>query len=257
MTLDRMNDLYKKGLYSPINYYLGLLAILKHGADVGVVMGRVPETLLGTILAVAARHRKSEDRTTDPEENTITGNILAWGKSHSLATKLRPKASPPGPQSINRLRIALNLTVEEFALQLEVSPWIVASWERGERAPSKAVQAKLDALEAFLKKPRTGRRVASRGGRPRENEHSPRRKSASRRSVAEDVPSKRQGEDGVETQRLLHVAAEKSRDGSNSNRRVASKKRVRTVGKGDGSDDGGDEGVTKPKRRRSKPGDVR
>ncbi len=80
MTLDRMNDLYKKGLYSPINYYLGLLAILKDGADVGVVMGRVPETLLGTILVIAARHRKSEDRTTDPEENTITGNIVAWGE---------------------------------------------------------------------------------------------------------------------------------------------------------------------------------
>ncbi len=172
MTLDRMNDLYKKGLYSPINYYLGLLAILKHGADVGVVMGRVPETLLGTILDLAARHRKAKDRTTDPEENTITGNILAWGKSHSLASK-------------------------------------------------------------------------------------PSRQTASRRSVAKDVPSKRQGEDAVETQRPLHVAAEKSRDGSNSNRRVAAKKRVRTVGKGDGNDDGGDEGVTKPKRRRSKPGDVR
>ena len=164
MTLDRMNYLYKKGLYSPINYYLGLLAILKDGADLGVVMGRVPETLLETILVLAARHRKSEDRTTDSEENTMTGNILAWGKSRSLATKLRSKASPPGPQSINRLRIALNFTVEEFALQLDVSPWIVASWERGERAPSKAVQAKLDALEAFLKKPRTGRRVASGGG---------------------------------------------------------------------------------------------
>jgi len=166
MTLDKMNDLYRKGLYSPINYYLGLLAILKDGADVSVVMGSIPETLLGTILDLAARHGKSDDRTTDTEENMITGNILAWGKSHSLATK-------------------------------------------------------------------------------------PRRQSTSRRSVAEDVPSKRQGEDGVETQRLLHVAAEKSRDGSNSNRRVSAKKRAKTVGKGDGSDDGGDEAVTKPKRRRS------
>jgi len=164
MTLDRMNYLYKKGLYSPINYYLGLLAILKDGAELGVVMGRVPETLLETILVIAARHRKSQDRTTDPEETTITGNILAWGKSRSLATKPRLKAPPPGPQSINRLRIALNFTVEEFALQLDVSPRMVASWERGERAPSEAVQEKLDALEAFLKKPCTGRRVASGGG---------------------------------------------------------------------------------------------
>jgi len=69
--------------------------------------------------------------------------------------------------------------------------------------------------------------------------------------VAEDVPSKRQGEDGVETQRPLHVAAEKSRDGSNSSRRMAAKKRVKTTGKGDGSDDGGADGVTKPKRPRS------
>ena len=164
MTLDRMNYLYKKGSYSPINYYLGLLAILKNGADLGVVMGRVPETLLGTILDVAARHRKSQDRRIDSEETTISGNILAWGKSRSLATKPRPKASPPGTQSINRLRIALNFTVEEFALQLDVSPRRVASWERGERAPSEVVQEKLDALEAFLKKPRTGRRVASGGG---------------------------------------------------------------------------------------------
>jgi len=171
MTLDRMNYLYRKGLYSPINYYLGLLAILKNGADLGVVMGSIPETLLETILVIAARHWKSEVRTTDPEETTITGNILAWGKSHSLATK-------------------------------------------------------------------------------------PRRESTSRRSVAEDVPSKRLGEDGVETQRPLHIAAEKNRDGSNSSSRVAAKKRVRTVDKGDGSDDGGDEAVTKPKRRRSKPGDV-
>jgi DNA-binding transcriptional regulator YiaG len=255
MTLDMMNDLYGKGLYSPINYYLGLLAILKDGADLDVVMDRVPETLLGTILGIAARHRKSEDRTSDCEENTITGKILAWGKTRSLATKPRPKASPPAPPSVNRLRIAYNLTVEQFALQLDVSPSTVASWERGERAPSKAVQAKLDALEAFLKEPRTGRRVASGGGQPRQNEHSPRRKSASRRSVAEDVPSKLRSEDEVETQRPLHIAAEKNRDGSNSTRRVAAKKRVRTVGKGDGSDDGGDEGVTKPKRRRSKPGD--
>ncbi len=159
MTLDRMNYLYRKGLYSPINYYLGLLAILKDGADVGVVMGRVPETLLGTILVIAARHRKSEDRTTDPEENTITGNILAWGKSHSLATKPRPKASPPGPQSINRLRIALNLTVEEFALQLEVSPWIVASWEQGREG-------------TFKGSPGKARRV---GGVPEKASHRPSR----------------------------------------------------------------------------------
>lgn len=257
MTLDRMNSLYKKGLYSPINYYLGLLAILKDGADLGVVMDRVPETLLGTILALAARHRKSEDRTTDTEENTITGKILSWGKSRSLATKPRQKASPPGPRSINRLRIALDFTVEEFALQLEVSPWTVTSWERGERAPSKAVQAKLDALEAFLKKPRTGRRVGSEGGRPKESKHSPRRKSASRRTVPADVPSKQRGEDGVETQRPLHNAAEKNGDGSNSSRRVAAKKSVKPVGKGDGSNDGDDDGVTKPKGRRSEPGDVR
>ena len=256
MTLDRMNYLYKKGLYSPINYYLGLLAILKDGAELGVVMGRVPETLLETILVIAARHRKSEDRTTAPEETTITGNILAWGKSRSLATKPRLKAPPPGPQSINRLRIALNFTVEEFALQLDVSPRMVASWERGERGPSEAVQEKLDALEAFLKKPCTGRRVASGRGRPGESEHTPRRKSANRRSAAEDVPSKRRGEDGGETQRPLHIAAEKSRDGSDSSRRVAANKHVKTEGKGDGSDDGSDESVTKPKRRRSKPGDV-
>ena len=134
-------------------------------------MGRVPETLLGMILDVAARHRKSQDRRIDSEETTISGNILAWGKSRSLATKPRPKASPPGTQSINRLRIALNFTVEEFALQLDVSPRRVASWERGERAPSEVVQEKLDALEAFLKKPRTGRRVASGGAAKGERAH--------------------------------------------------------------------------------------
>ncbi len=87
MTIERMNDLYSKGLYSPINYYLGLLAILKDGADLEAVMLKVPKTLLETILAVAARQRESEDRMNDPEENTITGKIHAWGELHSLATK--------------------------------------------------------------------------------------------------------------------------------------------------------------------------
>ena len=87
MTLDRMNDLYSKGLYSPINYYLVLLTILKDGADLEAVMVKIPKTLVETIVALAARQRESEDLTTDPQEIKITGSILAWGESHSLATK--------------------------------------------------------------------------------------------------------------------------------------------------------------------------
>ena len=244
MTMDKMNYLYNKGLYSPINYYLGLLALLKAGANLGVVMNMVPETLLGTILDVAARHRKSRGRTTDHQETKITSDILAWGKSRSRATRPQPL--------INRLRIALALTVKQFALQLDVTSRQVASWERGEEAPPEAVQEKLDAISAYLQTPRIGRREASAEGRPKESEHTPRRKSAKRRSVAEEVPTKRRGAAGGETERPLRIAAEKSREGSDSSRGVAANKLVKTDGKGDD----GDDAVTKSKRRRSKPGDV-
>ena len=89
MTQERMNDLYHRGLYSPINYYLGLIALLKAGENLDAVMGGVPQPLLGTILDIAASHTSAEDRATDARETMITGSMLAWKESLSTLSKHR------------------------------------------------------------------------------------------------------------------------------------------------------------------------
>lgn len=81
MELARMNELYRKGLYSPANYYLGLLALLKAGADVATFISLVPESLVGTILDIAARHHESGNSALDDRENRIVQEIVAWGRS--------------------------------------------------------------------------------------------------------------------------------------------------------------------------------
>jgi hypothetical protein len=93
MALVKMNKLYEKGLYSPINYYLGLLALVKDGAEIPSVMGDVPEALLGMLLDTVRRHRESCTGEAGREEAAIIEGIVAWGSD----TRRRPRRvlSPP------------------------------------------------------------------------------------------------------------------------------------------------------------------
>ena len=94
--LVKMNKLYQKGLYSPINYYLGLLALVKDGAEIPSVMGEVPEALLGMILDTAKRHRESCTGEAGREEAAIIEGIVAWGERCPSATapSLEPAQKP-------------------------------------------------------------------------------------------------------------------------------------------------------------------
>ena len=83
MTQQTMNQLYERDLYSTINYYLGLLTLLKAGAEVSYAMEQVPDGLLGKILEIAGRHRESNPEITDHQEAAIIDGIVQWGRSHT------------------------------------------------------------------------------------------------------------------------------------------------------------------------------
>jgi hypothetical protein len=96
MPLVKMNKLYQKGLYSQTNYYLGLLALVKEGAEIPSVMGEVPEALLGMILDAAKRHLESSSGEAGREEAAIVEGIVAWGERCPSATapSLEPAQKP-------------------------------------------------------------------------------------------------------------------------------------------------------------------
>lgn len=96
MTLVIMNNMYDKCIYTTINYYLGLLALVKEGAEIPSVMGEVPEALLGMILDTAKRHRESCTGEAGREEAAIIEGIVAWGERCPSATapSLEPARKP-------------------------------------------------------------------------------------------------------------------------------------------------------------------
>jgi hypothetical protein len=86
VNITRMTELYLQGAYSPINYYLGLLALLREGGDVDLIMGAVPEPLLRKMIAMARSQLSSGDK--DPREVATTQRIIEW------ATRRSARAGP-------------------------------------------------------------------------------------------------------------------------------------------------------------------
>jgi hypothetical protein len=83
MTIDRLSELYQKGYYSKLDFYLGLIAILSEGGDPGPVMERVPGTLLGDISEMAERHASSAQAGSSGDERENPDKILRWVRRHA------------------------------------------------------------------------------------------------------------------------------------------------------------------------------
>ena len=90
MTIEQLTDLYSRGLCSPINYYIDLFSLLKAGADLDSVMGKVPEPLLGRIQEIAGRHTSSPTENPDRSEAQLAQMILEWKKDKKIVV-------PPAP----------------------------------------------------------------------------------------------------------------------------------------------------------------
>ncbi len=211
MTIARMTELYRKGAYSPINYYLGLLELIKEGADLDLTMGEVPERLLRKMIDMARRHRDSGNEA-DSQDLAIAKQITEWDERCLRAVGPRRGAAPFDPQSIVRLRSSHGLSLQSFALALDVSTEMVTAWEQGVKKPSRSVQRKLEALRVDLEKPRIGRRVASakKKSKPIENPTKP--AGVRRQADGEDATPKRPLEEGGNRQGASRPAAEKRRE---------------------------------------------
>jgi DNA-binding transcriptional regulator YiaG len=253
MQLSMMNTLYDQGLYSPMNYYLGVLALIKDGAKIPSVMAEIPDALLGMILDIAEKHRESCTGETGRKEAAIVGRIVAWGKRRRSVTAPNLEADAPSRRSILRLLTEHELTVEQIALQLDVPPSRVSAWERGVRIPTGVARTKIDAMIDSLERHRTGRRVAA-GERTRETAEPQGRSSTHRRSQAQVPALERRTRESEETPNAVPIAAEKRRDRIAIERKAVAKARDEAQ---DAASDGvgGDEKGSRSRSRRSGAGD--
>jgi hypothetical protein len=80
MNIKKMTELISQGNYSPANYYLGIVALLKEGSDLDFIMGHVPGSLLGEVRRLASRHGGSATEKPDLEEREIARRIVEWGQ---------------------------------------------------------------------------------------------------------------------------------------------------------------------------------
>ena len=78
MTITKMTELYRKGAYSPINYYLGLLELIKKGADLDQTMKAVPDPLRKKMVGMARKHGGSRNEVGNLAEQVITKRIIEW-----------------------------------------------------------------------------------------------------------------------------------------------------------------------------------
>ena len=89
VTITKMTELYRRGAYSPINYYLGLVELIREGADLDQTHREVPEPLLEKMVGMARKHRGAADEEKNPGEQAITGMIIEWDEK-----RLSPVSSP-------------------------------------------------------------------------------------------------------------------------------------------------------------------
>ena len=111
MNINKMSELANRGLYSPINYYLGIIALLKEGFDVDFIMRQVPGSLRGEVREFATRHGNSQCEKTDPRGIALARQILAWDK---------PSASPKARYGASTMAAATGNVKSATALTLKV-----------------------------------------------------------------------------------------------------------------------------------------
>ena len=94
MTIDRLAELYLKGYYSKIDFYLALLNILAQAEDPEYVLERVPPRLVEFVVGKARDHDLSAGRANRAEEQRLPQTILRWHDQH-LARASSDSASRP------------------------------------------------------------------------------------------------------------------------------------------------------------------
>lgn len=82
MTIDRLSELYLKGDYSKLDFYLGLIDVLSRTDDPDHVMEKVPGTLLNEVLEMAERHDSSAGEKLDHKQQENPDKILRWVRRH-------------------------------------------------------------------------------------------------------------------------------------------------------------------------------
>src|SRR4051794_40172978 len=79
--IEVMSELYNKGLYSSINFYFGLISLLKQVADVHTVMNKVPASLVDHLVDIATRHGDSGGNDADLQELSLSRQIVEWSQT--------------------------------------------------------------------------------------------------------------------------------------------------------------------------------
>jgi hypothetical protein len=115
MTIDELNTLYARGLYNPINYYLGLFSELRAGADLDDLMSRVPTKLLARLQVIAARHQSSPTPTPDLVEVTVSQKITGWRKTDPNFSSSPGSTGPGAPTPGGPHSLPVRITQQEDA----------------------------------------------------------------------------------------------------------------------------------------------
>jgi hypothetical protein len=82
MTVDRISELYLKGLYSQIDFYLGIVDLLVDEPQANHILERIPQPLLGLLAEMAHEHAESAGAAGATEEQRIPQTILRWRHDH-------------------------------------------------------------------------------------------------------------------------------------------------------------------------------
>ena len=78
MTIERLSELYLKGYYSKVDFYLGLIDVLSRTDDPDHVLEKVPGTLLDEVCEMAERHDSSAGEKSDHKQQENLDKILQY-----------------------------------------------------------------------------------------------------------------------------------------------------------------------------------
>jgi hypothetical protein len=78
MTIERLSELYIKGYYSKVNFYLELLSLLSQTDDPDGLLEAIPGPLIDDIIDMVERHSESARENRESQEAELPEKILRW-----------------------------------------------------------------------------------------------------------------------------------------------------------------------------------
>jgi hypothetical protein len=78
MTIERLSELFQKGYYSKIDFYLALLSILSQTGDPDRQLEAIPRPLIDEIIDIVERHSESAKENRESQGAELPMKILEW-----------------------------------------------------------------------------------------------------------------------------------------------------------------------------------